>query len=122
MSNFTFFRTVFHAICILKFFNSQISVVICSFFEYGIVSKMCIREWVNFQPFPKQALVFTCLQYKSYENTVGKGEIAHNEQFLLFPVFSTLLENYLPFSLNLNLLSANSFSLEESKICHLGKG
>ena len=26
-----------------------------------------------------------CLQYKSFENTVGKGEIAHNEQFLLFP-------------------------------------
>ena len=37
------------------------------------------------QPFPKQALVFTCLQYKSFENTVGKGEIARNEQFLLFP-------------------------------------
>ena len=34
---------------------------------------------------PKQALVFTCLLYKSSENTVGKGEIAHNEQFLLFP-------------------------------------
>ena len=26
-----------------------------------------------------------CLQYKSFENTVGKGEIARNEQFLLFP-------------------------------------
>ena len=24
-------------------------------------------------------LVFTCLQYKSFENIVGKGEIAHNE-------------------------------------------
>ena len=34
---------------------------------------------------PKQALVFTCLQFKSFENTLGKGEIAHNEQFLLFP-------------------------------------
>ena len=33
----------------------------------------------------KQALVFTCLQYKSFGNTVGKGEIAHNEQFLLLP-------------------------------------
>ena len=30
-------------------------------------------------PFPKQALVFMCLQYKSFENTVGKWEIAHNE-------------------------------------------
>ena len=35
--------------------------------------------------FPKQALVFTCLQYKSFEITVGKGEIARNKQFLLFP-------------------------------------
>ena len=37
-------------------------------------------------PFTKQALVFTCLQYKSFENTVEKGEIARNEQFLLFPL------------------------------------
>ena len=26
-----------------------------------------------------------CLQYNSFENTVGKGEIARNEQFPLFP-------------------------------------
>ena len=32
----------------------------------------------------KQALVFMCLHYMSFENTVGKGEIARNEQFLLF--------------------------------------
>ena len=37
-----------------------------------------------FNPLPKQALVFTCLQYKSFKNTVGKGEIARNEQFLHF--------------------------------------
>ena len=36
-------------------------------------------------PFPKQALVFTWLQYKSFENTVGKGETARNGQFLHFP-------------------------------------
>ena len=35
--------------------------------------------------FSKQALVFTCLQHKSFENTAGKGEIACNEQFLLYP-------------------------------------
>ena len=35
--------------------------------------------------FPKQALVFSCVRYMSLENTVGKGEIARNEQFLLFP-------------------------------------
>ena len=37
-------------------------------------------------------------------------------------VFSTLLINFPPFSSNLKLLPANSFSLEESKICRLGKG
>ena len=30
--------------------------------------------------------------------------------------------NFLPFSLNLKLLAANSSSLEQSKICLLGKG
>ena len=33
-----------------------------------------------------------CLQYKSFENTVGKGEIARKEQFLLFPQFSYSFE------------------------------
>ena len=28
---------------------------------------------------PEQALVFMCLQFKSFENTVGKGKIAGNE-------------------------------------------
>ena len=78
--------------------------------------------FLSHKPFPKKALVFTCLQYKSFENTVGKGETARNKQFLLFPVFSILLENFLPFSSNLKLSSANPFSLEESKICPLEKG
>ena len=65
---------------------------------------------------------FTCLQHKSFENTVGKGEIARNEQFLLFPQCFLPFKKILPFSLNLKLSFANSFSLEESKICRLGKG
>ena len=32
-----------------------------------------------------KTLVFTSLQYKYFESTTEKGEIAHNEQFLLFP-------------------------------------
>ena len=36
-------------------------------------------------PFPDKPWFFTSLQYKSFENTAGKGEIARNEQFLLFP-------------------------------------
>ena len=31
---------------------------------------------VQDESFPKQALVFTCLQFKSLDNTAGKGEIA----------------------------------------------
>ena len=37
-------------------------------------------------------------------------------------MYSTFLENFKPSSRNLKLSSANSFTLEESKICHLGKG
>ena len=47
MGNFTFFHYVFYAICILKSFNSHTSVVVCSFFEFGTVSKWCITEWDN---------------------------------------------------------------------------
>ena len=67
--------------------------------------------------------VFTCLQ-KSFENTVGKGEIALNEQIPLFPiVFSIGSENFLPaIFIKLKMPSADSLSLEESKICCLGKG
>ena len=58
------------------------------------------------------SLPFTCKQYKSSENLIVKGEIARNKQFLLFPVFSTSLKNFLPFSSNLKLSSAaNSLSL-----------
>ena len=41
----------------------------------------------------------TCLPYKLFENTVGKGEIAGNEQFLLFPsvfyLFGKLYANFI---------------------------
>ena len=69
--------------------------------------------------FSKQALVFTCHQHKSFENTVGNEEIAHHEQFLLFPE-----SVFYPFyhSDDLKLSSANSVGLEEPKICRLGKG
>ena len=40
-------------------------------------------------------LVFTCLQYKSFENTVGKGKIVRNHQFL-FP--KSVFHSYREFS------------------------
>ena len=82
--------------------------------------------WVSFfacYPIPTQLHVLTPLENKPFENTVGKGEIAHNEQISPFPsVFSTHLDNFLAFSSNLKLLSANTFSLKESKIPRLVMG
>ena len=60
---------------------------------------------------PKQALVFTCLQYKSFENTVGTGGIARNEQFLLFPLcFQNRLKNFTAIFANCQFVAANCFS------------
>ena len=54
---------------------------------------------------------------------MGKGEIALNEQFLLFPqCLLSIWKNFLLFSSTIKLSSANSFNLKESKICRLGKG
>ena len=41
---FHLFHNVFYAICILKSFNSHISVVVFSFFEFGTVTEWCIRK------------------------------------------------------------------------------
>ena len=56
------------------------------------------------------SLVFTCLLKTLWEK----------EKLLV--MFSTYLENFLPFSSNWKLSFANSFSLEASKTCCLGKG
>ena len=78
---------------------------------------------MGLKPFPKQALIFTYLQDKSFENIVGKGEIARNKQFLLFPqCFLPIWKTFLMKDLKLFFFAANTFSLEESKPCHLGKG
>ena len=80
----------------------------------------CILGVIN--PSPHNSYFFMCLQYQSFENTVGKGEIARNEQFLLSPqVFSTCLDNFLPFSSISKWLSAKSSNLEECKIYCFGK-
>ena len=66
---------------------------------------------------------FDALRKKPFKNTVGKGEIAHNEQFLLYPqCFLIYLENFRLFSLNLRLSSADCFNLDQSKICCLVMG
>ena len=57
-----------------------------------------------------------------FETLWGKGEIARSEQFLLFPqCFLPVWRTFCHFSSKLKLSSANSSSLEESKVCRLGK-
>ena len=50
---------------------------------------ICMVTWKlsgsgTHHPYPKQALVFACLQYKSLKNTVGQGEIARNRSNFSF--------------------------------------
>ena len=54
--------------------------------SYSHLQKQKLYIWSGqrLTGFPKQALVLTCLQYKSFEITVGKGEIARNSVFYPF--------------------------------------
>ena len=65
--------------------------------------------------------VFSASAVKPFENTVGKGEIAHNKQFLLFPnCFVSFCKTFSIFN-KLRIVVLNSFSLEEFKIFPFGK-
>ena len=74
MSNFTFFHNVFYAICVLKSFNPLP--------DDKILDRSKLRQSAddNFK-FHENSRNLS----KRVENTVGKGEIAGYEQFLLFP-------------------------------------
>ena len=73
-------------------------------------------------PFPNKPWFLRVCSTSLLKTLWEKGKLLVKEQFLLFPVFSTRFWNFLPLSSNLKLSSSNSFSLEESKICCLGKG
>ena len=81
------------------------------------VKKQCLFTSLSnviLKPFPKQALDFTRLQNKSFENTAGKGEIAHNEQFLLSPfltVFSTSFRNFQSFFIKFEIAVYKLFQI-----------
>ena len=74
MSNFIFFHNVFHAIFILKSFNPLL--------DDKILDWSKLKEFAddNFK-FDENSRKF----FKQVENTVGKGESARYEHFLLFP-------------------------------------
>ena len=77
---------------------------------------------ITVNPFPHNDTFFTPLGNQPFKNTVGKGEIGCDKHYPFPTMFSTRLDNLLPFLSNLKLWSANSFSLEESKISCLVMG
>ena len=74
--------------------------------------------------FPNEPLFLrVCSTFFFFENTVGKGENARDDQFLLFPqCFQLFWRIFCHLHQNSKLSSAIFFSLEESTICPLGKG
>ena len=62
-------------------------------------------------------------QQTAFENIVGKEEIAHNEQFLLFPQCFLLKQKIVfPFVKIFDIISLFTAELEEPKIGIWGKG
>ena len=62
-------------------------------------------------------------QQTTFENIVGKGEIAHNKQFLLYPQCFQLSEiKVSPFVHIFDIISLFAIELEEPKIGISGKG
>ena len=71
---------------LLKAFEEDkfnVAEMMISFFD--MVEKLWEKEKMLVKPIPTQWHLLTPLGNKPFENTVGKGEIARNEQFLLFP-------------------------------------
>ena len=76
----------------------------------------------NFKPIPPQWHLLTSLGNKPFENTVGKGEIARNEQFLLFPqCFLLIWRAFYHFNKTWNC-RLQTLSVWKSKICRLVMG
>ena len=80
-------------------------------YKLSITENHKIKKRIFFYgvPITLSQTLFKCQQFKSSENTVGKGEIVRKE-------------NFLSFSSSLKLSSVNTLSSEESNICRLGKG
>ena len=66
---FHLFPQCFYAICIL---NPLIATFQLSFAASLNLGRS--ENGISGEPFPDQTIVFTYLQYKSFENSLGKGE------------------------------------------------
>ena len=94
--------------------------------DQGFISLHCERTnfaYAIYLPFPQQVLVFTCLQYKAFENTAGKKKkLLVTSNFSFSHSIFYLLGELFAFSSKSKMSSANSFKLEGSKVCGLERG
>ena len=88
--------------------------------ESGVGRERVGCSWF-IRPFQNNPCI-TCQLFKSFENTEKKRNCSKRAISSFPTVFPTFLENFVKFTSTLKLLSANSFNIEESKICRLGKG
>ena len=71
-----------------------------------------IKDNSAIKPFPKQAFVITCQQYKSFKNTVRKGEIGRYEPISPFPSVFNLFGELAAISIKLGIVIWKLFQFE----------
>ena len=76
----------------------------------------------NVTPFPNKPWILCVCSTGLLKTLWEKNKLFAASNFSFSHSFSSRFENILPMSSNLKLSSANSFSLEKSKICRLGMG
>ena len=76
----------------------------------------------SLNPFPHNDTFWRLWEKSLLKTLWEKEKLLVRSNFSFSQVFSTRLDNFLPFLSNLKLSSANSFSLEWSKICRLVMG
>ena len=76
---------------------------------------------MKLNPFPNKSWFLRVCSTSLLKALWEKEKLLVTSNFSFPTAFSTLLENFLPLSLNTKLSSANSFNLEEYKNCRLGK-
>ena len=78
---------------------------------------------MRLQPFTPQILILTHQQQTTFENIVGKEEIARYKQFLLFPQCFLLNQIIVsPFVNTFDIISLFAAELEDHKIGISGEG
>ena len=100
-SNFSFSHSVFCPFGTLSTIFIKYEIVVCKLFQFGQSEIMSFgKGLIHCLPITTQYCIFTHLAYIAVENTVRKGEIAYNKQFLLFS------QCFLPYMVLLSILNA----------------